>query len=156
MVKMELLFPNLSLTISASLPPPSYIYTHTYICSYTHTYTVNHSNLTRLARTKVWKTSQEQRKRKYIRWPKRTFQLDPDTCDCFSYCYLSNKIHPQVCSSPGRKACLRVVVSESPAGLVIAWSADPQPWVLDSLGLKWFWRMCISTNSQVMLLLMVV
>ena len=63
MVKMELLFPNLSLTISASLPPPSYIYTHTYICSHTHTYTVNHSNLTRLARTKVWKTSQEQRKR---------------------------------------------------------------------------------------------
>lgn len=62
MVKMELLFPNLSLTISASLPPPSYIYTHIY----THTvnvYEVNRSNLTRLARTKVWKTSQEQRER---------------------------------------------------------------------------------------------
>ena len=32
------------------------------------------------------------------------------------------------------KVCLRIVLSESPAGLIIAWSADPQPWVLDSHG----------------------
>lgn len=41
--------------------PHTYTHTHTY--AHTYTYTVNNSNLTRLARTKVWKTSQEQRER---------------------------------------------------------------------------------------------